>query len=103
MPLRIHPQLAEPAAAPSADFLRRLPATPRRVAPAVAARWAAWLDALGAPAPVRRGLERLRDGAAAILTGQQAGVLGGPLLTLLKAARAISLAREIEAATGRPI
>jgi len=39
-------------------------------------------------------LERLRRGAKAVVTGQQVGVLGGPLFTAHKAATAIALARE---------
>jgi uncharacterized protein YllA (UPF0747 family) len=104
MSLHIHPPAAESAAASSAELLRRLPAaTPGRLAPAVGERWAAWLEVVGATASVRQNLARLRAGAAAIVSGQQAGVVGGPLLTLLKAARAVSLAREVEAASGKPV
>ena len=39
-------------------------------------------------------LERLRQGANVVVTGQQVGVLGGPLFTPHKAATAIALARE---------
>lgn len=103
MSLRIQPPAAETAAS-SAELLRRLPpATSGALAPAIGERWAAWLDRVGAGAPVRRNLDRLRGGACAVVTGQQAGILGGPLLTLLKAARAVSLANEIEAASGRPV
>lgn len=38
-------------------------------------------------------LQRLRSGARAIVTGQQVGLLGGPLLTLMKAATAIRKAQ----------
>ncbi len=38
-------------------------------------------------------LQRLRDGARAVVTGQQVGLFGGPLLTLLKAATVIRKAQ----------
>lgn len=103
MALRIHPAAAESAAIPAALLKRFPPTTPGKLAPEVGARWATYIDELGAPAAVRANLARLRAGAAAIVSGQQAGVLGGPLLTLLKAARAVSLARELEAARGTPV
>ena len=42
-------------------------------------------------------LEQLRQGANVVVTGQQVGVLGGPLFTPHKAATAIALAREATA------
>jgi bacillithiol biosynthesis cysteine-adding enzyme BshC len=45
-------------------------------------------------------IERLRRGARAVVTGQQVGLFGGPLLTLLKAATAVTRAKEAAAATG---
>lgn len=102
MALQIHPN---PSAAAGAlpEALRRSASPPRPIAPAVLARWSKFLDRLDAPAPVRRNFDRLRAGAAAIVSGQQAGVLGGPLLALLKASRAVSLAGEVEAASGKPV
>jgi bacillithiol biosynthesis cysteine-adding enzyme BshC len=45
-------------------------------------------------------IEKLRRGARAIVTGQQVGLFGGPLLTLLKAATAVARAKEATVATG---
>jgi bacillithiol biosynthesis cysteine-adding enzyme BshC len=59
------------------------------------------LDRRGAPAPAKQAAARLLDPkSVAIVTGQQAGVFGGPLYTLLKSVTAIQLARQIEAEHG---
>ncbi len=44
-----------------------------------------------------RNIQRLRKGAFAVVTGQQVGLFGGPLLSLLKAASALSMAKQVEA------
>jgi uncharacterized protein YllA (UPF0747 family) len=50
----------------------------------------------GAPAAARAAAERLADPqTVVIITGQQAGLFGGPLFTLLKAATAMKLAEQI--------
>jgi bacillithiol biosynthesis cysteine-adding enzyme BshC len=54
----------------------------------------------GASPATLANIARLRNGARAVVTGQQVGLLGGPLLTLLKAATAIARARQATAATG---
>ena len=58
-------------------------------------------DGFGATGAVLANIERLRNGAAAVVTGQQVALFGGPLLTLLKAATAIRKAKDATATSGR--
>ncbi len=60
-------------------------------------------QARGAPAAAMAAAERLdASRAVAIVTGQQAGLFGGPLYTLFKALSAIRLARQVEQIHGVP-
>lgn len=52
----------------------------------------------GASAKTLNNLERLRKGAAAVVTGQQVGLFGGPTFALYKALTAVKLADEASAA-----
>lgn len=54
----------------------------------------------GAGTATLKNIEKLRAGARAVVTGQQVGLLGGPLLTLLKASTAVARARQATTATG---
>ncbi len=56
--------------------------------------------AFGASPATLANIAKLRAGARAVVTGQQVVLLGGPLLTLLKAATAIARARQASAETG---
>lgn len=52
---------------------------------------------------VQRSLETIQTAeSAVVVTGQQPGFLGGPLLVLFKALTAVAAARRYEATTGRP-
>lgn len=79
----------------------RLPVL-RRIAPDVLAALEQRHRALGSPPAVFANLRLLADGAPAVVTGQQAGLLGGPLFTLLKTLTAIRVARALTERQGRP-
>jgi len=53
--------------------------------------------AWGASQATRANIARLRAGAVAVISGQQVGLFGGPLFSLLKAASALQLAAELTA------
>jgi bacillithiol biosynthesis cysteine-adding enzyme BshC len=52
--------------------------------------------AWGASEQTLANIQRLRDGAHAVVTGQQVGLFGGPLLSLFKAASVLALAKQVE-------
>lgn len=73
-----------------------------RPVPFPAERRRAIVEALRESNPGSKPLDELgRDGTVAVVTGQQAGLYGGPCYTIFKALSAVHLARQLSAA-GRP-
>ncbi len=86
----------QPDAAHIAAFaksVKRDPARDAKVADALERQNRAW----GASEATLRNIARLRNGAFAVVTGQQVGLFGGPLLSLLKAATVLALAKQVQA------
>lgn len=91
---------ADPAA--WKDTIARVQKSPRDRA-AITRIVSAQLERRGAPTHAKAVAKHLADPkSVAIVTGQQAGVFGGPLYTLLKAISAIQLARKVSAKHGIP-
>src|SRR5271167_3251309 len=63
-----------------------------RVADALEEQNRAW----GASDQTLRNIQRLREGAFAVVTGQQVGLFGGPLMSLFKIASALALAKQVQ-------
>jgi bacillithiol biosynthesis cysteine-adding enzyme BshC len=60
-------------------------------------------EARGAKAAAEQARRLAAPGAAAIVTGQQAGLFGGPLFVLWKALGTVTVARRLEAERGQPV
>ena len=63
-----------------------------RVADALEKQNRAW----GASEQTLRNIQRLREGAFAVVTGQQVGLFGGPLMSLLKVGSLLALAKQVQ-------
>jgi bacillithiol biosynthesis cysteine-adding enzyme BshC len=61
------------------------------------------VDAMLAHGDAQEQLERLRGGALCVTTGQQPGLLTGPLFTVYKALTAVALAESLSARLGEPV
>jgi bacillithiol biosynthesis cysteine-adding enzyme BshC len=99
----VSPFFAGDPADPSAwkRIIERVVAHPRRrdIASLIADQQAR----RGTPGPAREAAQKLSDpSTVAIVTGQQAGLFGGPLFTLLKAITALKLARRVTRDYGVP-
>jgi bacillithiol synthase len=78
-----------------AAFAKSVPRDPERharVADALEKQNRSW----GASEATLRNIQHLRDGAYAVVTGQQVGLFGGPLMSLFKAASVLALAKQVE-------
>ena len=76
---------------------------PRFDRPALVELLKSYADRQPTPRAVHDNIDRLSDpSAVCIVTGQQAGLGGGPVLVLYKALTALRLAREVERASGQP-
>ena len=84
----------QPNAAHIAAFAKSVTRDPQRQA-AVADVLEKQNRSWGAPEATLRNIQRLRDGAYAVVTGQQVGLFGGPLLALFKVASALALAKQV--------
>jgi bacillithiol biosynthesis cysteine-adding enzyme BshC len=79
---------------PEASNIRYQPAKRERISVIIERQNRSW----DASPQTFSNIERFRDGAAAIVTGQQVGLFGGPMFSIYKALSAVKLADEATAA-----
>ncbi len=60
-------------------------------------------ESWGCTPETRKALRRLEEGALCVMTGQQAGILTGPLYTVYKALSAVAWAQSLEALLGEAV
>lgn len=85
----------------SMSWSRSAPSLPAEHRERLADELAAEVRGFGGGAEALGNVEGIRAGAAAVVSGQQVGLFGGPMLTLLKAATAIRKARDAGRVSGR--
>jgi len=91
----------DPAAVAASAAARDYPSDRRGRVAAILRRQA---ELLGVQSASLEPLKRFeRPNCLVVVAGQQPGLFGGPLYTLYKALTAISVARDLEKATGRPV
>ena len=83
-----------PASAYSTEWMVKPPVLPPAQREALCDLLEQQNRGFGAADPVFENIARLRNGAGAVVTGQQVTLFGGPLFTILKAATAIRKARD---------
>ena len=83
------------------DWTRATPVFPAQHCQRLADELLVQANLFEAGEPARANIERLRNGAAAVVSGQQVGLFGGPLLTFFKAATAIRKAQDATRISGR--
>ncbi len=83
------------------DWAKTAPVLPAEHRERLASELLTQADLFQAGEAARANIAKLRDGAAAVVTGQQVGLFGGPLLTFLKAATAVRKAQDATRISGR--
>jgi bacillithiol biosynthesis cysteine-adding enzyme BshC len=83
-----------PASAYSTEWMTTRPVLPSAAREALCGLLEQQNRSFGAADPVFENIARLRNGAGAVVTGQQVTLFGGPLFTILKAATTIRKAKD---------
>jgi bacillithiol biosynthesis cysteine-adding enzyme BshC len=87
-----------PASAYSTDWMTTPPVLPAAHRTTLCDLLERQNRSFGAAEPALKNIERLRNGAGTVITGQQVTLFGGPLFTILKAATAVRKAKDASTA-----